>query len=259
MFDEIKSIIPIVHPATPNRPDVFGTGTLIRIRAESFLLTAAHVWDEKSKAELYIPVPGGFRELQGRHLCTARRQSADRSDDLSDMCVIHLPTELANQVEKMFAFVPCDLLDSNEMPTDRTEYEFMGFPTSRSRVNTAAKHIRMIPYSFTSFPIPSRAIIDMGYNPWVHVLVHFKRQKNWNERGLRVTSPELFGVSGGAIWRVWRREGLFGDACTKRLVGIAVANKTKAKAMIGKGRVHPLPFGIKSAQTLQSALEPYLN
>ena len=68
MFDEFKSIVPIMHPATRTTPDVFGTGTLIRVRTHSFLITAAHVLDEAMSGKLLVP-------LEGRLTGTARKAS----------------------------------------------------------------------------------------------------------------------------------------------------------------------------------------
>ncbi|MCI0542024.1 MAG: hypothetical protein L0Z50_43060 [Verrucomicrobiales bacterium] len=233
MFDEFKSILPIFHAASPRRPDVFGTGTLIKIGTHPYLLTAAHVLDEKLNREIYVPLKGRLTELRGRYLCSARRRSLERSDDLSDICVIQLPTDLAGELESRFQFVPSNLLDPNEAPTERGEYEFTGFPTSRVRANIFGSRIKVKPYSFGSRSPSWKAISKMGYNPNVHLVIYFKRQKNRNEKGLRVTSPKPNGVSGGGVWRVWRRQGLFGDSCTKRLVGIATEYDERNEALIG--------------------------
>jgi hypothetical protein len=75
-------------------PVSFGSGVLLGIAGERFLLTAAHVLDDAKESPLYVP--GGHTLVMLPTQSTVTKAlSDDRDLDHLDVGFIHLPPQLA--------------------------------------------------------------------------------------------------------------------------------------------------------------------
>ncbi len=177
-----------------------GTGTLVRIGAHSFLVTASHVvvrgeYDTEplilyvvGKSELSVP-------LLGKALVSHQEGGAD--DDPADIAVIDLAPETIKGLGDCVYLRQTDIVAGDDLAEDY--YFFTGFPTAWSQTDgEAGMGLGLLTYCTQLYKGPTSSF--GGYRHDWHMLL---------KRGgaLRVTlepaemPAQLNGISGCSIWR----------------------------------------------------------
>lgn len=79
---------------TSKGPELVGSGVLLRVGDGGFLLSAAHVLDERQRP-LFVASAGGVLAVEGEFLTSALPASGRRDDDQSDVGIVRLPASVA--------------------------------------------------------------------------------------------------------------------------------------------------------------------
>lgn len=222
-------VVPIFSPDSQGRLQVEGSGVLLRVSEEYFLLTAAHVLDnasggrEEGGRALYLPVGREPWELDLAADCfQSIAPEGDRKRDLLDVGLLRLRSILAKGLSDNGYrwLVPADLqLTEVDRPGARALYGFMGYPSSQSRRNPIRKTLRRTCFHYSNKPLTPGEVIAKGFRPEAHIVIPVEKR-----RGL----PRLEGMSGGAVWslRGHLRQG-------PRLVAISIEDRISQQVLVG--------------------------
>lgn len=175
-----------------------GTGVLVSIGKEKFILTAAHVIDDDK--ELMIPlndnnlfVPGGnwiFNNFNG-----------NREKDKLDIAILKLDKESANELELKYSFLSEENFLFNHNPTNIFLYTFLGYPETFSRYSQSKGSFHCRPFFHFNFICEEKVYQELDYSKERNILINYNKQKsiNYKLKSLAV-GPDLFGMSGCGLW-----------------------------------------------------------
>lgn len=224
-------VVPIFAPDVRGRPEVTGSGVLLRLSAESFLLTAAHVLDETEDAKLvepgrslYLPIGRELEELdftEGYFRSCLPSEGGLMLDEF-DVSLLRLRTEMAKRLSESGAraLVPANIMLTDEdSPKSREIYCFMGYPSSYTSRRPDRKTLRRKCFSYYSQPLTPGDVRSKGLLPEMHVVVPLANRK---------TVPKLGGMSGGAVWSL--RGHLQKNP---RLAAIAIEDRKREGVLVG--------------------------
>ena len=223
-------VVPIFSPDDQGRIQVEGSGVLLRVSDENFLLTAAHVLDsatgssrENTGKALYLPIRREPWELDLATDCfRSVPPEGDRRLDTLDVGLLRLRSAIAKGLSDggYLWLVPANLeLTEVDRPSYRALYGFMGYPNSQSRRNPKRKTLRRRCYQFSNTPLTPGQVTAKDLRPEAHIALPVEKRK-----GL----PRLEGMSGGAVWslRGHLRHG-------PRLAAISIENRTNQQILVG--------------------------
>lgn len=175
-----------------------GTGVLISVAKEKFLLTAAHVFDDDK--ELMIPlsdnnlfVPGGtwiFNNFNG-----------NREKDKLDIAILKLDEESANELGSKYSFLTEENLLLNHNPTNLFLYTFFGYPETFSRFRQSKGSFHCKAFFHFNFVCEDKIYLELDRSKQTNIIVNYNKQKsiNYKLKTLAV-GPDLFGMSGCGLW-----------------------------------------------------------
>ena len=184
----------------------FGTGTLLKIAEDSFLVTAAHVAimaRELSKS-LCIGVGNGFVQLQGDW-------SLSSEDTPYDIAVLRLPLDIASKLVDV-AHVRLQDVDSGS-GLSKGVFCLLGFPTRLSIPSTPDNTtMNVTPFQFLTYAYEGETENLSGYQQKYHLLLSAQeggtnndgKPVNFADRnGVHLKFPgDLGGISGCGIWKM---------------------------------------------------------
>ena len=199
-------------------PALRGTATLMRAQTETFLLTAAHLLDDRVRlGDLMLPLPGGgWVNLDGARVC---------ADADTDIVAVVPPRRTQTLLAGAWSAVPVSAVagtdaraSANEEPAHYPHYFLAGYPAAMTRLRGewfAAKRLVVIsgelPASAGETPdrgaVPDRAAHGhSAAHPHRDLLLEYSRTAPRID-GAEIHTPPLEGVSGAAIWAVRRVRG----------------------------------------------------
>ena len=144
----LRHVVPLFKKALGKRPSLVGNGLLVSSGRSSFLVSAAHVFDEHSQLHFYVE-PGVISKLNGRLLRTKLPTTGHRLDDRVDIGVLRLDGEALPPYKKMDKFaLPISALRPHALPRENKQYLVVGFPATKSKANPAAQELKSEPVSF---------------------------------------------------------------------------------------------------------------
>ncbi len=190
--------------------EVAGSGVLLRIWTEHFLLTAGHV-AEGIRAALRGVRVYGRNPSTGQIWPLKRGEFRIVNEDSCDVGALGLPDDLALMLGDPANYLDLDQLDSNEMPGEGSSYLVCGFPTGL--YDDESRKVKCVRYLARSRGDECKR----SHNPALDIILNY-RPGTTDGKPIEV-SPK--GMSGGGIWRffapgycgTWKRSDL-------RLVGI---------------------------------------
>lgn len=232
MNNELDSVCPIfVCLKVSEKIEQIGSGVLLQIKNQVFILTAAHVTDWKEKGELCIPTKNGIEGIEGHIAGIVLPKGVSRTKDKIDMSYFCLSKSLVGKLHKSFkplTLEDCWLTD-NTQPKDI--YSFSGFPLSKAKTLNDKYTSEMMTYSGVSTSFTKYE--KLGYSDDTNIVIDFRRKKSANIDGVKNMPPHPKGISGGAIFR-WPKDPDIEPKYFKRtLVGIGHTYLQKHNTLIG--------------------------
>jgi len=230
----LRHIIPIFAEAPCRKPKLIGSSFLVSSGKDSYLVSAAHVFDElQNDHELFFYVePKTKRKLSGNLRLTKIPEGKNRKEDRIDVGVLKLEGPGLPPYPKVEKYaLPINALMAEALPRERKEYLLVGFPESRSRVNPIARDLASKPYSFRGISIPLQKYAELGINPQSHIVLSFDRKHTVGHDGQICTFPEPSGISGSPVWLLYDEHGP-NDPNQTPIVGIAIEHSKTSHTIV---------------------------
>jgi hypothetical protein len=226
----LHAIIPIAlrqHNST--KTEVIGSGVIVQIHNETFLLTAAHVLDRESDGDLLVPGKLYFSPLAGHFFKLKPPASGRREDDKFDVAYCCLDNGLRSNLHSN-----CAVLErpdcSFEKATTPKLYTLAGYPWRKTNSAKGAIHTEFT--TLMGFEASEADYKQLGLSKETHIVVKLNRKRMMSQnlkRTIKPPSPE--GMSGGGIY-VWTKSDVGGFPVSLLLAGVATAFKVDRSLLI---------------------------
>lgn len=193
-----RVVVPIFTGRRANATLV-GSGVLLRVGNFVILVTAAHVAEDHDPT--IVGAGGKAIHFPDLHLRSVLLPGERRNDDPVDLGygivpldeIGWLPNEDAVSVERL------DLADSDY--SDADQFLVVGYPVSRQPDSFEGRDWLLTPFKFITEELDPESYWRAGADRRENLLVTFDKRDVFRD-GRRLTAPDLYGVSGGAIWRL---------------------------------------------------------
>ena len=228
-----KFSIPLYVYDRYGRPEQFGTGFIVRRGELHFLVSAAHVLDRtQSTGVFFYSTPKTLRSLTGRVLTTGHPDR--RNDDLLDVGVIKLAgagMPPYQTVDKL----PMDIsyLRPSYLPRSGKHYVIVGFPATKSRVNTEGGTALVSPYAYHSDPVAESVYEAQGVDARTHVALPLDLRKGTDPHGRIRTFPKPQGMSGSPIIVLYDEAEVDRSPTPFPVVAVGTRYRSEPKVLIG--------------------------
>lgn len=223
-------LVPLFAESSGGRPQLVGSSFLVSSGTSSYLVSAAHVFDElKAGHELFFYIePKKIRKLSGNLRLTKSPAGRGRKCDRLDVGVLKLEGPALPPYPKVQKYpLPISAFMANALPREGKQYLLVGFPESKSRINPSAQDLASEPRSFRNISAPVSNYSDLGVSPQSHIVLSFDVKHTVTPNKEVCAFPEPSGMSGSPIWLLYDEDGP-NDPGQTPVVGIAIEHhKTK--------------------------------
>lgn len=222
-----RNIVPLFRDVR-GRPSLVGTGLLVSAGERSFLVSAAHVFDDlDAGGELYFYIgPSTRRRLAGR----LRKTSNPPGDLRNQKALLDVGVLLLTgpglppypQVDKCCLSVTA--LTPSALPRQGKQYLITGFPSSKSRPNPVGRNVTSKVYAFRNASAQPNIYARLGMSDRTHILVSFDRKRSVSSDKRVATFPDPRGMSGAPVWLLFDENGP-NDPAQTPVVGVAIEHR----------------------------------
>ena len=179
-----KAVCPIFWmPHGIERMEQIGSGVLLRLFDEIFLLTCAHVTDSSEDGDLYIPGRKQIVPINGHLSHSQMPTGTSRETDRLDMAYYRLARDLQSNIDARFHPIEPECIDPHDRPRERDLYTFVGYPWRKTSRRGLVQESEQ--FTFTGEIAPDEYYQRFGYSEESHFLIRFRRNKAFT----RDTSP----------------------------------------------------------------------
>ncbi|MGE0469022.1 MAG: trypsin-like peptidase domain-containing protein [Nitrospira sp.] len=229
-----RSILPLFAQVSSGKPKLVGSGFLVSSDTNSYLVSAAHVFDElKTGHELFFYIEPHIRQkLSGSLRLTKTPEGNNRKLDRLDVGVLRLEGPGLPPYPKVDKYpLVFDALMPNALPRDGKQYLLIGFPESKSRANPIAREVASEIYSFRNASAAPQKYADLGVSTQSHVVLSFNRKRTVGHDSQIRTFPEPSGMSGSPVWLLYDENGP-NDPVQTPVVGVAIEHHKNHHAIV---------------------------
>jgi hypothetical protein len=228
---------PIYRPDDEGKPIAVGSSVLIAIGPIRFLVSAAHVLDVRRDYQLVVGAGSGLVPLAGDFTRLYSTSALSAAEDHVDVGIVRLSGKSWDAVALDRFAQWLELDHSGKILADHT-FALLGYPLTKQRESIEGLNLVASAYRMAALECGKRLYEQEGHDPKVNLLLGFDRRKMWGIEG-RVTAPDLYGVSGGGLWRFGRR--LRDTIHSPRLSAIAIEwrKRGRYKYVLGT-RIEPI-------------------
>jgi hypothetical protein len=196
----LRSTVPIYQGEKRGTPQVAGSGILVTLGTMRFLLTAGHVLDLRTQGPLLVGLPSALAPLSGDSTRLRTPGSGGSSGDSIDIGIIRLVDGWQSIPGEHF--LDWERLDTKIPIVARHSYALVGFPNSMNRSPIDGDRLGAFAISTGGLECASVAYEETHIDPVLNVMVGIEKSV-WTRDGQR-NSPDLYGSSGGGLWRYGR-------------------------------------------------------
>lgn len=230
-----QHILPLFAEGNRHKPQLVGSGFLVASGTSSYLISAAHVFDNLMAGhDLFFYIDSKTtRKLSGTLRLTKMEDDGNRKSDPFDIGVLKLEgPALPPYMEIGKSSLPLSALMGNVLPREEKEYLLIGFPESKSRVkNPALRSLESEPYAFRGVSAPATTYSALGISPLRHIMLEFNVKRVYLPNGNMITFPEPKGMSGSPIWLLADHAGQ-NDPAQTPVVGVAIEHHKNQRAIL---------------------------
>lgn len=200
-FRIARTLCPIYAEGV-HRPEPVGTATLIRVDELVFLVSAAHVLDDVGTGPRYFGGSDRIKPLPAITFRSPLPDSGRREDDLVDVGYWVLDPGQAHGIPSAdtLRLDQLDLTQASNIGND-AQYYLSGYPASRQPRRLTGDELEVKPLQFLTDEAAGDVYEAVGTDRIDHVIVDFDKDDFYSGFEKRF-GPDLFGVSGGVIWRL---------------------------------------------------------
>lgn len=229
-----KHIVPLFANRRGGRPQLVGSSFLVSSGKSSYLVSAAHVFDElKAGHDLFFYIePKTIRKLSGNLRLTMTPPGKDRKSDRLDVGVLKLEgPALPPYPSVQKCPLPIGAFMANALPREGKQYLLVGFPESKSRANPAARDLASEPCSFRNISAPISTYSELNVSPQHHIVLSFDVKHTVMPSSEVRAFPSPLGMSGSPIWLLYDENGANNPNRTP-VVGIAIEHQKEKRAIV---------------------------
>lgn len=227
-------LVPLFAESSGGKPKLAGSSFLVSAGASSYLVSAAHVFDElKAGHDLFFYVePKTIRKLSGNLRLTKMPPGNDRKCDRLDVGVLKLEGPALPPYPKVQKYpLPLSAFMTNALPREGKQFLLVGFPESKSRANPAARDLASEPCSFRNISAPVSTYSELGVTPKNHIVLSLDVKRTVAPHGEVRAFPKPSGMSGSPIWLLYDQNGP-NDPAQTPVVGIAIEHHKTKRAIV---------------------------
>lgn len=176
---------------------VYGSGVLVMLGGNHFLLTAAHVIDLQEN--LKIPL-GSENLLRPGGLIKYSNYEKTRENDPIDIAFMKLDDYSVVELKKYYNFLSEEnfLINNNDQ---RTFYTFLGYPTTFSEYSLTKNSFHSNVFFHSNYLESEKTYKTLNRDKTKNIIIKYNRKKTINTRKVDITmGPDLFGMSGCGLW-----------------------------------------------------------
>lgn len=214
-------------------PHPHGSGVFIEINNLKFLITAAHVVDDKED-EIYVGVDTHELVKLGGEL-TKNIAVGQRDNDKIDISILKLNQKTIEKLGNKYDFIKQGELGINHEFKSLPMYTSVGFPASKSKYNSYKNEIKSSPFIYITMPAEQTIYDELQCESFSNVIVYYDKGKVKDYKtGQFFTGPDPFGISGSGLWFTPSQVKAKGAYIDKQLVAILTEwSKENRKFWIG--------------------------
>lgn len=199
-------------------PKSHGTGIFIEVDAQKFLVTAAHVIDNKTD-NLFIPV-GEHNLLSPGGDVTFTALTQNREKDKIDIAIFKLYPETVSKIPPIYKFLSQSQLGVSHEFLNLPMYSAVGFPTSKSKIKYKEDKFITKPFFYTTMPTDAKFYEQLNRDFHSNIIVNYDKNRVFNHTNSTISNgPDTYGMSGCGLWFSDPKEIVSGNN-SKQLVAV---------------------------------------
>lgn len=212
------AVCPILRDVHGNLEQI-GSGVLLGIGEHRFLLTAAHVLDERHRYPMMAPGTKGFVGITGQLISSNIPKSGSRMDDRYDIACVRLNDRFLKRLHGNLAFLNEDDIDAFDETAKNDVYTIVGYPSRKSE--THDKTVSTPIFHISGDGVADRRYESLQCKPSHHILIQFRKSRAVNYATMyRSQIPHPEGISGGGVFAWDKRLPELSALKQPKLVGI---------------------------------------
>jgi hypothetical protein len=216
---------PVYYPNARKEPEPIGTGVLLSLAEARFLLTAAHVLDLRNGRPLLVQAGSSIMPVGGDVVRIQHTGAQSSVDDQVDIGIVRI-TGGSWQDTPSSVFLQWSELDHSPSVVTGDAFAVVGYVLSQQKGALRGSELHAWAYRMVAQESAVEAYTACRYDPKVSLVLGFEKRRMWGPEGQH-TAPNLYGVSGGGVWRFGRR---LRDATEMaRLTGIVIECHPRAR------------------------------
>ena len=251
----IKTVCPIYAGFRRNRVQFIGSGVLLRIADEPFLITAAHVIDAVASDHFFLGLGSQVYEIDVSVSMTRVPDGADRSQDRLDVAVCYLSP---SHVEHLSPdeFVELESIYRVPLIPEAGVHLAVGFPGSRQPKQLRGRDLSGIGATIACVSRSADEHRQLGLDPIMSLSLRYDRTALWSETGYGL-GVQPRGMSGGPVW--FAPDGLHDTVAPRLLLAGVLIEWVHGKREILATRV-PVALSViaRDRPKLQALVQPWL-
>lgn len=199
-FKETGAVIPIFRVRQNRFPESVGSGILMTIGDNLFLISAAHVLD--CPDPLLIPCDDRLVELRGSGRISVSPESG-RKNDLHDSGFICIEPTLAARLLDSSYCLSAGEIEMSDETEDGDLYVFSGFPWTEQRPDPVQSSTFSTRFCFAGPTADLRSYRKAGVSRNTHIAVKTSADNFRTKLGKMIPCKSMEGVSGGAVFKLY--------------------------------------------------------
>ena len=197
LADELRSLVPLIRNGDDDGV-VAGSGTLLRVGGDPFLVTASHVAKD-------CDAGGGLRipsVLENRHIPIGADGIVGVDDDKHDVAVLRITDAVAARLgadnRYFLSTAHIETVPPPNLSLGRCLV--LGFPSARTK--REGRRVEYGPQAFVCEPAGPESGEDLSstYDPRYHFLLHLRPLATDLHSGAKEPTVDPRGMSGGSLW-----------------------------------------------------------
>lgn len=215
-----KSVVPIFHENAASELEQVGSGVILRIEDELFVLSAAHVFDRREGSALFMPAESHVAQMTGTTMHSPPENGDARKNDRFDLAYMRLDSSWHHQLHEDTTPVELEDCDFRDEAYTGNLYSFCGYPWRKTK--RKGHRFEGDLTTFTGHLLPRDVFRSLGYSRSFHVLIRLRRKRTDSTRhGPKSPAPHPEGISGGAVlsWPLTYKDRL--DTPSLKIAAIA--------------------------------------
>lgn len=158
------------------RPSILGTAVFCQVVDQHFLVTAAHVLDEREMVSFGRGIILG--DASTTVVRTALPSTGNRDDDPLDLAVLRLSVDQSRRLDEQGRRpIPMDDWEVDDLAQPEQRYVFCGFPASGTDRDRPRRLLEPIRVSANCVALSAEGVARLGLHATTHVVGQFRRRR----------------------------------------------------------------------------------